>query len=160
MGIRSGIDWVRGSQRAPSAGAWCGALLIVAGLLPATAGAQDKDNLWEITMKMEMPGMPMVMPAQTIQQCLAQNSTDDDYLPRRDNCRVLESQRTGNRVTFKMACSAPEAMDITGEMNLGHLRRSDADGRPGCRSVDGDDQHVLREAHRHLHRASEVARQR
>jgi hypothetical protein len=61
----------------------------------------------------------MAMPAQTIQQCLAQNSKDDDYLPRRDNCRVLESQRTGNRVTFKMACSAPDAMDVTGEMNLG-----------------------------------------
>jgi Protein of unknown function (DUF3617) len=59
------------------------------------------------------------MPAQTIQQCLGKNSKDEDYLPRRDNCRVLESQRTGNRVTFKMACSAPEAIDITGEMNLG-----------------------------------------
>jgi Protein of unknown function (DUF3617) len=94
-------------------------LMTVACLLPVTATAQDRDNLWEITTKMEMPRMPMAMPAQTIQQCLGKNSKDEDYLPRRDNCRVLESQRTGNRVTFTMACSAPEAIDITGEMNLG-----------------------------------------
>jgi Protein of unknown function (DUF3617) len=105
MSIRSGIKSV--------------ALMTVAWLLPVTATAQDRDNLWEITTKMEMPRMPMAMPAQTIQQCLGKNSKDEDYLPRRDNCRVLESQRTGNRVTFKMACSAPEAIDITGEMNLG-----------------------------------------
>ena len=105
MSIRSGIN--------------SGALMTVACLLPVTATAQDKDNLWEITTKMEMPGMPMPMPAQTIQQCLAKNSKDEDYLPRRGNCRVLESQRTGNRVTFKMACSTPEAVDVAGEMNLG-----------------------------------------
>ena len=105
MSIRSGIKSV--------------ALMTVAWLLPVIATAQDRDNLWEITTKMEMPGMPMAMPAQTIQQCLGKNSKDEDYLPRRDNCRVLESQRTGNRVTFKMACSATEAIDITGEMNLG-----------------------------------------
>ena len=104
MNIRSGINSI--------------ALMTVACLLPVTATAQGTDNLWEITSKMEMPGMPMAMPAQTLQQCLARNSKDEDYLPRRGNCRVLENQRTGNRITFKMACSAPEA-DITGEMNLG-----------------------------------------
>ena len=105
MNIRSGINSV--------------VLMTVAWLLPITATAQGTDNLWEITTKMEMPGMPMPMPAQTIQQCLARNSKDEDYLPRRGNCQVLESQRTGNRVTFKIACSSPEQMDINGDMNLG-----------------------------------------
>ena len=119
MSIRSGIHSGGDTPRASSGRAWGVALMAVAWLLPVTTTAQDKDNLWEITTKMEMPGMPMAMPAQTIQQCLGKNSKDEDYLPRRDNCRVLESQRAGDRFTFTMACSAPEATDITGEMNLG-----------------------------------------
>ena len=46
--------------------------------LPGSALAQGKDDMWEITSKMEMPGMPMAMPAQTIRQCVAKNAKDDD----------------------------------------------------------------------------------
>ncbi|HEX6138346.1 MAG TPA: DUF3617 family protein [Casimicrobiaceae bacterium] len=81
--------------------------------------AQAKDDLWEVTTKMEMPGMPMAMPAQVNRVCVAKERKDEDLIPRRDNCRVLESKRVGSRLTYKMACTGAEPMDIAGEMTLG-----------------------------------------
>ena len=42
------------------------ALLLGALALPCVVAAQGKDDLWEVTSKMEMPGMPMAMPAQPV----------------------------------------------------------------------------------------------
>ena len=33
-----------------------------------------------------------------------------------ENCRVLESSRVGNKLTYKMACTGEEAMTVSGEM--------------------------------------------
>jgi hypothetical protein len=84
-----------------------------------TAFAQGKDDLWEVTSKMEMPGMPMAMPAQTQRVCIGKGGKDDDYIPRRENCRVQESKRVGNKVAYKMVCTGKDAMTITGETTLG-----------------------------------------
>ena len=72
---------------------------IVATSLAAPAGvnAQGADHLWEVTTKMEMPGMPMAMPAQVRRVCVARNHADEDLIPRSDNCRVLDSKRAGNK---------------------------------------------------------------
>ena len=86
---------------------------------PATTLAEARDDLWEVTTKMEMPGMPMAMPAQVHRVCVAKNRGDEDLIPRRDNCRVTESQRTGNKLTYKMACTGDDAMDVTGELTHG-----------------------------------------
>ncbi len=94
------------------------ALLIVTSMSPVTAMAQGKDDLWEVTTKMEMPGMPMAMPPQAVRQCLAKGSKDDAYIPRQQNCRVVESQRTGNRIAFKMVCSGADAMEATGDVTV------------------------------------------
>ena len=95
-----------------------GVALIVALVWPVAAAAQGKDDLWEVTIKMEVPGMPMTMPAQTQRLCTGKGK-DEDYIPRRDNCRVLESKRSGNRLTYKMACTGPDAMDVSGELTYG-----------------------------------------
>jgi Protein of unknown function (DUF3617) len=93
------------------------ASLAVAGLaLSSDAFAQAKDDLWEVTMKMEMPGMPMAMPAQVNRVCISKNHNDEDLIPRRENCRLLESSRSGNKLTYKMACTGQEPMTVTGEM--------------------------------------------
>ena len=92
--------------------------LIVALVWPFAASAQGKDDLWEVTIKMEIPGMPMAMPAQTHRVCTGKGK-DEDYIPRRDNCRVLESKRSGNRLTYKMACTGTDAMDVSGELTYG-----------------------------------------
>jgi len=91
-------------------------LAVAALALPSDVLAQGKDDLWEVTMKMEMPGMPMAMPAQVNRVCLSKNRKDEDLIPRRENCRVLESSRVGNKLTYKMACTGEEAMTVSGEM--------------------------------------------
>lgn len=81
--------------------------------------AQGKDDLWEVTTKMEMPGMPMAMPAQTHRQCIAKNPKDDDYIPKRDNCKVTDSKRVGNKVNYQMVCTGKDAMNVVGEVSFG-----------------------------------------
>ena len=95
-------------------------LLIAAAALPPAAGAQGKDDLWEVTSRMEMPGMPMAMPAQTSRVCVAKNGKDDDYVPKRENCRMLENRRSGNKLTYKMACTGKDPMSVAGEMTFGN----------------------------------------
>jgi hypothetical protein len=95
------------------------ALLIATSMSPVPATAQGKDDLWEVTTKMEMPGMPMAMPPQTARQCLAKGAKEADYIPRQQNCRVVDSRRTGNRIAFKMVCTGTDAMEATGEITMG-----------------------------------------
>ena len=97
----------------------CATLLVAVLALPPTAAAQGKDELWEVTTRMEMPGMPMAMPAQTNRVCVAKSGKDDDYVPRRENCRVLESKRAGSTLTYKMACAGKDPMTVAGEMTFG-----------------------------------------
>lgn len=115
---RKSLD--RSARNAGRASLWVvSGLLIVASTAPATAIAQGKDDLWEVTTKMEMPGMPMAMPAQTHRVCIAKGSKDDEYVPRRENCRVQDSKRVGNKLTYKMVCTGKDAMTVAGEMTYG-----------------------------------------
>jgi hypothetical protein len=106
----------------PSRSVWAigiAALLVTTLTAPGSATAQGKDELWEVTTKMEMPGMPMAMPAQTNRVCIAKGGRDEDFVPRRENCRVLESKRAGSKVTYKMVCTGKDAMTVAGEMTFG-----------------------------------------
>jgi len=66
-----------------------------------------------------MPGMPMQMPAQTNRVCLAKGMKDENYVPRREECKMTESQRTGNKLTYKMVCTGKDPMTIAGEVTTG-----------------------------------------
>ena len=87
----------------------------VALLCPSAALAQAGD-LWEVTMKMEMPGMPMAMPAQTHRLCLAKQAGDEQYVPRNPDCKVTESRRTGSAQRYKMVCTGKDPMTVEGEI--------------------------------------------
>ena len=93
------------------------AAALVAICLPAAA--QEKDELWEITMKMEMPGMPMAMPPQVSKVCVAKGANDENYLPKQQgDCRNVESKRIGNKYTFKMICDGKNKMTANGEITF------------------------------------------
>jgi hypothetical protein len=84
------------------------------------AGAQGKDDLWEVSSKMEMPGMPMAMPAQVNRVCLGKNRKDEDLVPRQGDCRMVDSKRAGNKFSYRMECSSPEPSVIVGELTFGN----------------------------------------
>jgi hypothetical protein len=83
------------------------------------AVAQGKDDLWEVSSKMEMPGMPMAMPAQINRFCSTRNGKDEDFVPKQGDCRMLESKRTGNTFTYRMECSGGHPSTVNGTITFG-----------------------------------------
>ena len=98
----------------------CFALSVVmlAAFCPAAA-AQEKDELWDVTTKMEMPGMPMAMPARTMRVCVAKGAKDESFVPQQGECKTVESKRAGNRYSFRMVCDGKNKMTGTGEITFG-----------------------------------------
>ena len=96
------------------------ALVFAAVLVPfGPALAQGSDDLWEISSKMEMPGIPMSMPAQMMKVCAAKSAKDDEFIPKQGDCKVVDSKRTGNKLAYKMTCSTPEPSTVEGETHFG-----------------------------------------
>ena len=72
---------------------------------------------WEITTKMEIPGMPTNIPPVKTTQCL----TDKDFVPENSQpgqeCKFPETKVTGNTVTWTMECEGEGGkMKGTGEI--------------------------------------------
>ena len=99
----------------------CAGIVLAFGLIaPLLASAQGKDDLWEVSTKMEMPGMPMAMPAQTNRVCIGKNRKDEDFVPRQGDCRMVESKRVGNKFTYKMDCSGNFSALVDGAITFGN----------------------------------------
>jgi hypothetical protein len=92
------------------------AVMLAAFCLPAAA--QEKDELWETTVNMEMAGMPMSMPAQTARACVEKGAKEDSYVPKQGECKTVESNRSGNRYTFKIVCEGKNKMAGSGEITF------------------------------------------
>ncbi|MGH8253091.1 MAG: DUF3617 domain-containing protein [Steroidobacteraceae bacterium] len=76
-------------------------------------------DLWQVTSKMSMEGMPMEMPAQTLKVCATKElksppSNPDDRM----HCTNTNFQRTGNKATWQTVCQGPPAMNGVGEMTF------------------------------------------
>lgn len=93
-------------------------LTICAGIAAQNAVRRDGD--WEIKVEMQMPGMPMALPAQTVRQCITPEDAAD---PQRsvppsgrgqNACKVSDHKVDGNKVTWSVSCPN-EGMNGTGE---------------------------------------------
>ena len=75
---------------------------------PVMAGPNMKEGKWQISSKMEMPGMPMQIPAQTYTHCL----TKEDMVPRQktpdQNCKMVNNTVKGSTVSWQMECATPQ----------------------------------------------------
>ena len=98
---------------------YAGIVLAFALAASLPASAQGKDDLWEVSTKMEMPGMPMAMPAQTNRFCIGKNRKDEEFVPKQGDCRMVESKRVGNKFTYKMDCSGKLAAIVDGAITFG-----------------------------------------
>ena len=76
----------------------------------ALAGSKPnvKEGKWQVTTRMEMPGMQMSMPPMTHTQCI----TQDDYVPQTSqpgqDCEITKTRISGDTVTWTMHCRSPE----------------------------------------------------
>ena len=104
-------------------------IAVVLGLSAAPlAQAPRRDGKWEVTMTMEMAGMPASMPPVKTTQCITKEQADDPQKlvlqqPQRGNqqsdCKVSDYLVSGNKVTYSMKCTTPAPMDATGEIIYG-----------------------------------------
>ena len=101
------------------------ALVAAFGCLAGTANAQapqmfkagpGPDELWDVTVKMEMVGMPMAMPATTSQVCMKKDRGAEKMVPQNKDCQTLDVRNVGNRMTFRFVCKGEEPMEGTGEI--------------------------------------------
>jgi hypothetical protein len=92
---------------------------------PAFSQAPVRDGQWEITTEMDMPGMPMKMPAMKTTQCITKQQAEDpnSAVPQSQNknsaCKVSDYKLSGNKVTWTMKCEGQDAMTGTGEITYG-----------------------------------------
>ena len=80
-------------------------LIIFVAITISFAGVNMKEGKYEITSKIDMPGMPVAMPPSTYTQCI----TKEDMVPKGkqagQNCEILDVKVTGNTVTWVMKCT-------------------------------------------------------
>jgi hypothetical protein len=81
-----------------------------------------RDGKWEVKMEMDMPGMPVKMPAMTTTQCITKEDADDPQkvTPRGagkdpNACKVSDYKVEGSTVTWTMKCEGKDPMTGSGE---------------------------------------------
>jgi len=92
------------------------AALCAAVAITPLAHAKGNDELWEMTTKMEIQGMPMGMPAQTSQVCMKAGKTESAVPKGDSDCRMVGVKHSGSKTSFRMECTRPEKMTGTGEV--------------------------------------------
>jgi hypothetical protein len=96
------------------------ALLLSALLLraaPAIAETNIQEGLWEITIRMQVPGLPSNPAPVTSAHCLKDGSQVPQLLQKDSSCRITETKTAGDSVSWKMKCEAGEgSIDGSGRM--------------------------------------------
>ena len=125
-----------------------------------------RDGNWEVTMTMEMAGMPqgMSMPPIKTTQCITPEEAKDPAksVPQRpagrggaanpDDCKVSDYKQDGNKVSWAMKCEGAQPMAGPAiHLRRRHLHRNDEDGHGARRPADGGHDEVQRQAPGGLH---------
>jgi Protein of unknown function (DUF3617) len=105
----------------------------------ATVLAAGSDELWEVSTKMEMPGMPFAMPAQTQKICMQKGHENDpnNAVPKNkeQDCKMSDVKISGNKSSWKMKCDGKEPMTGEGEITRG---KDSYTGKMNMHTKDGD----------------------
>lgn len=110
----------------------------IACLLSFAASAAPGEY-WEVTSKMEMPGMPFAMPGTTTKVCIAKGGEKDPGKSTGDkDCQATDVKTVGNKTTWKMRCDHDgEVMTGSGEQTTnangyeGKMQFSSSSGKRG-----------------------------
>jgi hypothetical protein len=101
------------------------AVALVGCSLAVWAQGVRRDGRWEVKSEMSMSGMNMQMPATTMTQCITKEEADDPQkqaVPQgrggaSSDCKITDFKVDGNKVTYKMNCTSPQAVTGDAEMN-------------------------------------------
>jgi hypothetical protein len=93
--------------------------IVVSLFLPGFAFGEPnmEDGMWEMTVKTEMPGMPMEMPPMKFTQCLTKKDLVPQKKERNDDCKMTSMKVDGSTVTWAVQCRTKDGtMDGTGKI--------------------------------------------
>ncbi len=99
----------------------------------AAPAVKESGDLWEVTSKMSMEGMPMEMPATTQKVCAPKTWTEPPGSDAGKGCEVLDFKNTATATSWKVRCAGPPAM--TGE---GEITRQSPDAYTGTIKVQSE----------------------
>lgn len=91
-------------------------------VLPALAhGAAPKmsEGLWEISTSMDVPNLPFKVPPQTVRHCYTKEDVAkaEGAIPQQQgDCKMVESSKVGNKITWKVVCTGKNAGKGEGEI--------------------------------------------
>ncbi len=111
-------------------------LAMITGLL-STAACAVPGEYWEVTSKMEMPGMPFAMPATTVKVCIPPGEEKDPRRMRdkKSNCEFTDVKTSGNKVSYKGKC-----VEKDGTMNMEGENTYERDSYHGIMHMTGKSQ--------------------
>ncbi|MCL5024210.1 MAG: DUF3617 domain-containing protein [Nitrospirae bacterium] len=83
----------------------------------AFAEPNMQDGMWEITMKTEMPGMPMAIPPVKFNQCLTKKDLIPQKRKKNEDCKMVSTKIDGNTVSWVVKCRTKDGtIDSTGKV--------------------------------------------
>ena len=103
------------------------AVLVVSLAAAAAVIAQQgpmRPGRWQNTVQMQMPNMPVQMPAQTTTRCVTAEQLQRDpnsWIPSGpdgSSCKISDQKIVRNTVTWKVACTGQMAMTGDGELTF------------------------------------------
>jgi hypothetical protein len=81
--------------------------LAIVSFAQAGSGPDLNEGMWEITVDLEVPGMPMKMPSSTYTQCLKKDQAiPNDEKPGQE-CVTKDVTTKGNTVAWTVTCTNP-----------------------------------------------------
>jgi hypothetical protein len=93
------------------------ATLCLLGPLSIVADEPPAGDLWQVTSKMSMEGMPFDMPARTMKVCAKKNPEEPPGSANGERgCVNSDMNRVGSKVTWTSTCAGPPAMTGQGEI--------------------------------------------
>jgi hypothetical protein len=91
--------------------------------LASWAAPNMEDGDWEVTARMEMPGMPFAMPPVKHHQCMTKKDLVPDMSKKDGDCVVKDQKITGDTVSWRMQCNDKNGA-IDGEGKITYAGKS------------------------------------
>jgi hypothetical protein len=79
----------------------------------AQKGPNMKEGLWEITVRMEAPGMPVQMPPQTFTQCMNPKEAVPQPGESAQECKIVKQDIKGDTVSWVVECKTNEGTAVS-----------------------------------------------
>jgi hypothetical protein len=93
----------------------CACTVMMLMVAPASAWAEFKDGMWEMTTQAQMKGMPQPMPPAKFRQCITKNDPVPKQQDKNYDCKTTSRKISGNTVSYTAECNSPEGkMTVSG----------------------------------------------